>query len=49
MEILRKAGQPPEIMVETLTWLVQSEGGSSGGFFATHPATQDRIEALKKQ
>jgi predicted Zn-dependent protease len=48
MEILRKAGQPPEIMVDTLTWLVQTEGGGSGGFFATHPATQDRIEALKK-
>ena len=48
MEILRKAGQPPDIMVDTLTWLVQTEGGGSGGFFATHPATQDRIEALKK-
>jgi predicted Zn-dependent protease len=48
MEILARAGQPREVMVETLTWLLQTEGGSSGGFFATHPATQDRIEALKK-
>jgi predicted Zn-dependent protease len=36
-------------MVNTLTWLEQTEGGGSGGgFFATHPATGDRIEALKK-
>jgi Zn-dependent protease with chaperone function len=26
---------------------MQTEGGSSGGFFATHPATTDRIEALR--
>ncbi len=31
------------------TWLMQGEGsGGSGGFFATHPATGDRIEALRK-
>jgi Zn-dependent protease with chaperone function len=27
---------------------MQTEGGSSGGFFATHPATTDRIEALRR-
>ena len=48
MEILQKAGLPPSIMAETLTWLMQTEGGSSGGFFSTHPATGDRIEALRK-
>ena len=48
-EILQKAGMPGrEIMADTLTWLMQTEGGSSGGFFATHPATTDRIEALKR-
>jgi predicted Zn-dependent protease len=48
MEILQKAGMSPEIMPATLTWLMQTEGGSSGGFFATHPATTDRIEALRR-
>ena len=48
MEILQKAGMPPEIMADTLTWLQKTEGGSSGGFFATHPATGDRIEALRR-
>jgi Zn-dependent protease with chaperone function len=47
MQILRRAGLPPTVMADTLTWLVQTEGGSSGGFFATHPATADRIEALR--
>ena len=35
-------------MIQTLTWLMQTEGTSGGGFFATHPATGDRIEALRK-
>jgi len=48
-EILQRAGYPKDTMVNTLTWLEQTEGGGSGGgFFATHPATGDRIEALKK-
>jgi predicted Zn-dependent protease len=34
-------------MIDTLQWLMQAEGGSPGGFFATHPATGERIEALK--
>jgi len=47
--ILRRIGQPKEVMINTLTWLMQTEGGSSsGGFFATHPATGDRIEALRR-
>jgi predicted Zn-dependent protease len=47
-EILQRAGFSREVMINTLTWLNETEGGSSGGFFATHPATGDRIEALKK-
>jgi hypothetical protein len=35
-------------MANTLTWLMQMEGTGGGGFFATHPATNDRIEALQK-
>jgi len=47
-DILQKAGLPREVMAETLSWLLQTSGGSSGGFFATHPATADRIEALRR-
>jgi Zn-dependent protease with chaperone function len=35
-------------MVNTLTWLTDIEGGSSGGFFSTHPATADRIRDLRE-
>jgi predicted Zn-dependent protease len=48
MEILQRAGLPPSIMADTLTWLQRTEGSSSGGFFSTHPATGDRIEALRR-
>ena len=48
MQILQKAGMSPQIMADTLTWLMQTEGGSGGGFFSTHPATGDRIEALRR-
>jgi predicted Zn-dependent protease len=47
-EILKRAGYSPKVMEETLTWLLQTEGGSEGGFFSTHPATDDRIAALRK-
>jgi predicted Zn-dependent protease len=46
--LLKRIGQPKEVMINTLTWLMQSEGsGGQGGFFATHPDTGDRIEALR--
>lgn len=45
--ILQRAGLPRDIMIETLVWLQKSEGASSGGFFATHPGTLERIEALR--
>ncbi len=47
VDILKRAGYPAATMMNTLTWLTQSEGTSGGGFFATHPATADRIEALR--
>ena len=46
--LLQKAGLSREIMADTLAWLLQTSGGSGGGFFATHPATADRIEALRR-
>jgi Zn-dependent protease with chaperone function len=46
--LLRRAGYPKEMMIDTLTWLMQTSGPDSGGFFATHPGTADRIVALRK-
>jgi len=48
MEILTRAGFSKNVMIDTLTWLVQTEGASSGGILASHPGTQERIDALKK-
>ena len=47
-ELLKRAGYSPKVMEETLTWLLNTEGGSGGGFFASHPATDDRIAALRR-
>ncbi len=47
-ELIRRLGQSPEVMVDTLNWLLATSGSSGGGFFATHPATSDRISRLQK-
>ena len=47
VDILKGAGYPAETMANTLRWLTQMEGTNGGGFFATHPATGDRVEALR--
>jgi Zn-dependent protease with chaperone function len=46
--LLERVGRAKDTMINTLTWLMQTEGGGGGGFFATHPATGDRIEALRE-
>jgi Zn-dependent protease with chaperone function len=48
VDLLRRIGKPKEQMIDALTWLTQVEGNSPGGFFATHPAPGDRIEALRQ-
>jgi predicted Zn-dependent protease len=48
VDLLRGAGYSKDVMINTLTWLMQTEGASGGGFLASHPGTQDRIDALKK-
>ncbi|MGE0094231.1 MAG: M48 family metallopeptidase [Alphaproteobacteria bacterium] len=49
VEILNRAGyEGRTLMANTLTWLDQTEGGRGGGFFASHPATDDRIDAVKR-
>jgi predicted Zn-dependent protease len=50
VELLQRIGKPKEQMIDTLAWLMQTAGGGGeGGFFATHPATGDRIEALRER
>jgi putative metalloprotease len=47
VEILRRAGYDgKKLMGDTLGWLTKNEGDTGGGFFATHPATGDRIQAI---
>ena len=49
VQLLQRAGLPgKQMMADTLSWLMQSTGGSSGGgFLATHPGTTDRVTAVK--
>ena len=48
VEILRRAGfDGRQMMADTLTWLRQTAGPGSGGWFATHPATDDRIQRVQ--
>jgi putative metalloprotease len=46
-ELLRRAGYSKQLMIDSLTWLMQVSGDSGGGFFATHPGTVERIAALR--
>ena len=49
MELLDRAGFPPQTMERTLQWILsQEKHGGGGGFLSSHPATEDRIAALRK-
>jgi putative metalloprotease len=50
VELLERMGRSKDVMINTLTWLMDSQGaaGGGGGFFSTHPATGDRIEELRR-
>ena len=45
--LLQRAGYSKQTMIDTLAWLMRRNGDSGGGFFATHPATSERIQALR--
>jgi predicted Zn-dependent protease len=45
--LLQRAGYSKNTLVNTLTWLMQRNGDTGGGIFATHPATSERIHALQ--
>lgn len=46
--ILRRAGYSKEVMIRSLSWIMQVEGNNGGGILSTHPATDERIRALRK-
>ncbi len=48
VEILRRAGYDGKNeMADTLSWLGKVESTEGGGFFDTHPATGDRVQAVR--
>jgi predicted Zn-dependent protease len=48
VELLQRTGRDGKrIMADTLTWLMQAAGSGGGGFFATHPGTEDRIQKVR--
>jgi len=49
VELLKRIGRPKDVMIDTLTWLMDASGSDGGGgFLSTHPATGDRIEVLRR-
>jgi len=46
--ILRRAGYSKEVMIRSLSWIMQVEGNNGGGILSTHPATDERIRALRR-
>lgn len=48
VELLERTGRQKDVMINSLAWLLAQSGPSGGGFLATHPATDDRIQALRQ-
>ncbi len=44
--LLERAGYSKQTMIDTLTWL-ERQDGDTGGFLSSHPATSERIQALR--
>jgi putative metalloprotease len=47
VKLLQRAGYSKDTMIDTLAWLMRRNGDSGGGIFASHPATSERIQALR--
>jgi len=47
VKILQRSGYSKDILIDTLTWLKQTNGDTGGGILSTHPAISDRIRALQ--
>jgi len=48
VELLKRVGRNKDVMISTLTWLMNTAGDGGGGFFSTHPGTGERIDVLRK-
>jgi Zn-dependent protease with chaperone function len=49
VELLQRIGRSKDVMINTLTWLMNTAGpDGGGGFLSTHPATGDRIQELRR-
>jgi predicted Zn-dependent protease len=48
VEILERAGYSKNVMIDALAWVMKSSQNGGGGFLSTHPATTDRIDALRQ-
>lgn len=49
VEPLQRIGRSRDVMINTLTWLMNTAGpDGGGGFLSTHPATGDRIQELRR-
>jgi predicted Zn-dependent protease len=46
--ILQRAGYSKQVMIRSLAWILEVQGNSGGGFLSTHPATDERIRALRR-
>lgn len=47
VQILQRAGYSKDTLIAALTWVESISGGGGGGFLSTHPATRERIDALR--
>jgi len=45
--LLERAGYSKQTMINTLSWLERQNGDTGGGFLSSHPATSERIQALR--
>jgi predicted Zn-dependent protease len=45
--LLERAGYSKQTMIDTLNWLVRLNGDNGGGLLSSHPATSERIRALR--
>jgi predicted Zn-dependent protease len=45
--ILERAGYSKDSLIDALSWIKRVSGNGGGGFLSTHPATDDRLEALR--
>ena len=48
VDILRRAGYPKEVMIDSLAWIRRIAGDKGGGFLSTHPGLDDRIATIQR-